>query len=356
MVWRRVSGPVVQLENLGPGKVSFEAPPDEAVLRFELEVTDQHGLKDSDHVVVNVSGSNVFPLAEAGPDRSVLEGETVTLNGLGSIDHDGEIESYLWKQDKGPPVSFSDPRSYNPTFVAPRVSDEGEDLEFSLSVCDRQGGCGSDSLLVHVADNGVPDYGLFEGADVVLPGYAPGVEAGLRLSGNGVLTAVKVADPKGMAGTAKRPSRLDWPFFDLEIRVASPGDPVEVEVLFDKPIPEGYTWVKHNGAWQDYSRHSRISRDRRTVTLTLVDGGIGDDDGFDFPNGVILDPGGPALLSTEDSDQASSSPPSSSGGGGGGGGGCVCTESAGASLDWVLLMLVPVLLKVFAVRLWRRDS
>ena len=36
------------------------------------------------------------PVANAGPDQTVNEGDTVTLNGTGSFDSNGEIVSYAW--------------------------------------------------------------------------------------------------------------------------------------------------------------------------------------------------------------------------------------------------------------------
>jgi hypothetical protein len=51
-----------------------------------------------------------------------------------------------------------------------------------------------------------------------------------------------------------------------------------------------YYKLREEGTWLDFSSHAVFSGN--TVTLTLTDGGAGDDDGAD--NGEILDPGGPA--------------------------------------------------------------
>jgi hypothetical protein len=51
-----------------------------------------------------------------------------------------------------------------------------------------------------------------------------------------------------------------------------------------------YFKLRGDGTWLDFSSHAVFSGN--TVTLTLTDGGAGDDDGAD--NGEILDPGGPA--------------------------------------------------------------
>jgi len=62
-----------------------------------------------------------FPTADAGPDQTVNEGDTVTLDGSNSSDLDDGIASYLWDQTGGTPVPLSDPTAVQPTFTAPDV-------------------------------------------------------------------------------------------------------------------------------------------------------------------------------------------------------------------------------------------
>jgi len=65
-----------------------------------LTVTDNDGLTASDTVDVTVDTvSGVAPTANAGADKSVTEGDAVTLNANGSNDSDGNIVSYVWKEN-----------------------------------------------------------------------------------------------------------------------------------------------------------------------------------------------------------------------------------------------------------------
>jgi hypothetical protein len=60
-----------------------------------------------------------------------------------------------------------------------------------------------------------------------------------------------------------------------------------------QPAPAGSRWFKFHpiaGTWLDYSDDAVISSDRRSVTLTITDGGYGDLDGV--ANGIIIDPSG----------------------------------------------------------------
>ncbi|MDC1398826.1 PKD domain-containing protein, partial [Octadecabacter sp.] len=82
------------------------------------------------------------PTADAGPDQtSVASAATVTLDGLGSTDQDGDTLTYAWTQTSGTTVTLSDNDSataVQPTFTAPTLSigDAAATLVFSLTVND----------------------------------------------------------------------------------------------------------------------------------------------------------------------------------------------------------------------------
>jgi hypothetical protein len=82
--------------------------------------------------------SNVAPVANAGPDQSVAAGVTVTLDGSGSNDPDGTVQTYLWAQTSGTAVTLSSTSVVHPTFTSP-VLVAGDTLVFRLTVWDNQG-------------------------------------------------------------------------------------------------------------------------------------------------------------------------------------------------------------------------
>ena len=74
------------------------------------------------------------PVADAGPDQSVVEGSVVTLDGTGSTDPDSQNLTYLWAPvgQSGPPIALSSATSATPTF---QTTDDGT-YRFSLTVSD----------------------------------------------------------------------------------------------------------------------------------------------------------------------------------------------------------------------------
>jgi len=72
------------------------------------------------------SPTNQAPVADAGPDQTVLVGDTVTLDGSGSSDVDGNSLTFSWSFTSVPAGSgatLSDPTAVMPTFVSDVAGD-----------------------------------------------------------------------------------------------------------------------------------------------------------------------------------------------------------------------------------------
>lgn len=82
--------------------------------------------------------ANAPPIADAGPDQRVMQGDRVTLDGTASRDPEGNALAYQWTQVRGPSVVLSDPTVQRPRFTAPlvRAGRRGETLVFQLVVSD----------------------------------------------------------------------------------------------------------------------------------------------------------------------------------------------------------------------------
>ena len=82
---------------------------------------------------------------------SVGAGDSVSLDGSGSSDADGQIQGYVWNQLSGPPVTLMDANAATASFVAP---DQGATLVFALSVTDSDGTEDTDEVTISVTGTG----------------------------------------------------------------------------------------------------------------------------------------------------------------------------------------------------------
>lgn len=91
---------------------------------------------------------NVPPVADAGSDQVVNEGDIVNLSGISS-DSDGTIVSHLWTQLSGPAATIVNANTANASFTAPAV-DADTILSFQYQVTDDDGAPASDVVDVMV--------------------------------------------------------------------------------------------------------------------------------------------------------------------------------------------------------------
>jgi hypothetical protein len=96
-----------------------------------------------------LDNNNAPPIANAGVDQTVAQGALVNLNGNGSSDTGGSIQSYQWAQVGGVEVSLTSANTATPTFVAPMV-DETTTLTFQLQVTDSGGKPAKDTVVITV--------------------------------------------------------------------------------------------------------------------------------------------------------------------------------------------------------------
>jgi hypothetical protein len=159
-LWMQAVGPMVTLSDPTAPQPTFMAPEEVGAtgvrLEFDLMVTDNDGLAATDRVLINVTGINDPPIAQAivvGP-QPVPELSLVTLSGADSTDPEQEATSltFRWRQTAGPPVTLSAPTIAGPSFTAPDVDTAGAVLEFELMVIDNGGLAATASVTVMVSD------------------------------------------------------------------------------------------------------------------------------------------------------------------------------------------------------------
>jgi hypothetical protein len=157
-------------------------------------------------------GRNRAPEADAGADLEATAGERVQLDGSGSVDPDGRIDSYSWTQESGPAVALQGATQALADFVAPEVDTETI-LSFRLVVTDDDDASDADRVRVTL----VPD-------DVAI------VLAGVEL-----LKTVHRPQP-GNSAAAECPRC--WPFLGLwlgaRVQAAACGADPDVDELLDE--------------------------------------------------------------------------------------------------------------------------
>ncbi len=106
-----------------------------------LTATTNAGVETINFTVVNDATVNVPPIANAGADQTVFEGETVALDGSASSDADGTIVSFAWTLNGNQIATGATPQVENLPLGANNIT---------LTVTDNEGASATDEVLVTV--------------------------------------------------------------------------------------------------------------------------------------------------------------------------------------------------------------
>lgn len=164
--WTQVSGPRVVLSDAGAATAGFTAPSVTAAtdLVFRLQVGDGHLTSTTDDVKVTVraldtpdvvSPTNQPPVARAGSDQNVDEGDFVILDASASSDPQGSPLAFAWTQVSGPAIQLTEGNAGVARFVAPTVN-ASRVLGFRVTVTDPEGLGHNDTVAVLVRDVPTP--------------------------------------------------------------------------------------------------------------------------------------------------------------------------------------------------------
>ncbi|MCF7741091.1 MAG: choice-of-anchor D domain-containing protein [Candidatus Marinimicrobia bacterium] len=323
-----------------------------------VALTVSDGTRESARDVITIHftdnpSPNTPPIADAGGDQTADVGESLNLDGTGSYDPDGSpIVDYNWtlvgyEAEEIPPMAvgalLTDAQTATPTFSCTRigrfflslvVTDSRRDqsdpdlITITVQTVRDDTGDHSDADGIPDADELGPDGAEFDydgNGDGIPDRTQPGVaslhtQSGLEYvslasSGGTFLSNVETADEDSIGNL---PVGYTFPFqlFSFTINNVDPGgtaiinlylpDGTDVERYFKYGPTPGNTAPHWYEFMWDGTTGAQINGN--IVTLTFVDGQRGDSD-LDGTNGMITDPGGPAIK------QASPAPSGDSGGG-----------------------------------------
>ena len=131
--WRAPAG--IHLNDSTLKKPTFTSPDIKANTDYVFTLVVNDGISNSDPstVTITVLQVNKRPVANAGPDRSYIEGASISLDGSLSSDPDLDVISYRWTSLDG--IILFDPLSAAPSFIAPQVNTDRL-CRFKLEVSD----------------------------------------------------------------------------------------------------------------------------------------------------------------------------------------------------------------------------
>jgi dienelactone hydrolase len=176
--WKKLSGGTLVMSGTSSAKLNLSGLK-EGTYNFRLTVKDNKGSTKYDDVkvIVDASGTNKLPVANAGSDKTTTN-QGLTVVGRGS-DPDGYITSYKWTKLSGPNVPMSNTTT-SKLWVSKLVNGI---YYFRLTVTDNKGGTHHDDMKL-----------------VMTPGnIAPQVSAGAdqRTSNRGITLVGRASDSDG---------------------------------------------------------------------------------------------------------------------------------------------------------------
>ena len=148
----------VLVDNTGSADTTYvvrDLDPD-TIYVFRVVALGEHGESDwSNFVRPSTAPANSPPTADAGPDRAVTEGSSVTLSGTAV--HTGEQPTYLWTHDRPDlGIALAGPDTLSPSFTAPNV-DADTAVTFTLTVTDQHNVTATDTVTITISDVSADD-------------------------------------------------------------------------------------------------------------------------------------------------------------------------------------------------------
>lgn len=253
-----------------------------------------------------------LPIANAGADQSVNEGDNVFLDGSASSDPQTDPLTFLWSQLAGPNVALSDATVATPSFLAPAVS-ANETVTLQLVVSDGQNASEPDTVNVTIKDTNTA------------PVADAGDDLSIKAGADGFLFGANSFDPDG--------DILSYQWQQVSGPVVAVSDPTVPNPAFEAPglagqelifklmVSDGaLSSIPSPGADSTFDDTVRIStvanmppianagpdQTRVEGALVSLDGGLSNDPDGDLISYLWSQTAGPAITLSDDTSEAPS--------------------------------------------------
>ena len=258
--WVLSSKPAGSLSTLNNGTVANPTFLPDTVGSYVLRLVVNDGVSDSDfdEVTITVMAGNIAPVADAGPDQNVVTGATVTLDGSGSFDANGDPITYSWTIISTPAGSASmlnNGTVVNPTFIA----DKAGPVPYVLRL---------------VVNDGVSDSAISEVTITAVAGnIAPVADAGPNQ--NVVTGATVTLDGSGSHDANGDPITYSWTMISKPAgSFATLFSPLVVKTTFTADVSGSYVFalVVRDGSLPSEPSTVTISADKLvSISVTPLD-------------------------------------------------------------------------------------
>jgi hypothetical protein len=217
--WKKLGGPAGgNITVTSASRTTVTGYTLEGVYVYELTVTDNLGLSASSNITITVNPEvvNKPPVAQTSGDVNItLPVSTATLDGSPSVDLDGSIVSYAWKQLSGPVTGTIAAPSAARTDIT-NLTAAGQYI-FELTVKDNGNASSSVQVkvVVNTPANKLPTARVNGNLTIILPVTATSLDGSSSTDEDGTIVSYSWKKISGASGSIGSPNAMSTIISDL---------------------------------------------------------------------------------------------------------------------------------------------
>lgn len=219
--WKKLGGPASgNITVTNASKTTVTGYTLEGVYVYELVVTDNDGLSASSNITITVNPAvmNKPPVAQTSGDVNItLPASSAAVDGSASVDLDGSIVSYAWKQLSGPVTgNIAAPAAASTNIT--NLTTAGQYI-FELTVKDNNNATSTAQVKVVVNSpaNKLPTARVNGNLTIILPITGTSLDGSSSTDEDGTITSYSWKKISGPAGNIGSPNAMSTAITDLSV-------------------------------------------------------------------------------------------------------------------------------------------